>query len=108
VGYIWWWNAKVISAVRIVSVPLDFFRWNENVFSVFSALGVDVAVDVLDLGRIAIRIIATAGRRMVGHTPRRIEFLVQWLILQWVMSRGVVFCVLGPGWHHQREANRAP
>jgi hypothetical protein len=98
----------VISAVRIVSVSLDFFRWNENVFSIFSTLGVDVAIDVLDFGRIAVCIIATAGRRMVGHVPRRIEFLVQWHILRWMMPRGVVFCVLGPGWYHQQEANRAP
>jgi hypothetical protein len=60
----------VISAIRIVSIPLDFLRWNENVFSVFSASGVDVAIDGFDFSRIAVRIIATAGGRIIGHVPR--------------------------------------
>jgi hypothetical protein len=96
----------VISAVRIVSVPFDFFRWNENVFSIFSALGVDFAIDVLDLGRIAVRIIATAGRWMVGHMPRWIEFLVQGHVLQGVVSRGVIFRVLGASWQRRHTAKR--
>jgi hypothetical protein len=60
----------MIPAVGIVSIPFDFFRWDRNVLSVFSALCVNVAIDVLDLGRIAVRIVATASRRMVGHMPR--------------------------------------
>jgi hypothetical protein len=97
----------VISAIRVVSIPLDFFRWNENVFSVFSALGVDVAIDVLDFGGIAVRIIATANRRMVGHMPGRIEFIVQGHILQWMVPRSVIFSVLRLGWHHQHAAKTA-
>jgi hypothetical protein len=97
----------VISAIRIVSIPLDFFRRNEDVFSVFSALGVDVAIDVLDFGRITVRIIATANRRMVGHMPGRIEFLVQGLILWWMVSRSVIFSVLRLGWHHQHATKTA-
>ena len=60
----------MISAIRIVSIPLDFFGRNENVFSVFSAFCVDVAVDIFDLSRVAVRIIATAGGRIIGHVPR--------------------------------------
>ena len=97
----------MISAIRIVSIPLDFFRRNEDVFSVFSALGVDVATDVFDFGRITVRIIATANRRMVGHMPGRIEFLVQGLILWWMVSRSVIFSVLRLGWHHQHAAKTA-
>ncbi|MGD0849911.1 hypothetical protein [Bradyrhizobium sp.] len=97
----------MISSVRIVPVPLDFFRRNENVFSSFSALGVDVAVRVFYFGRIAVRTIATASRRMVGHMPRRIEFLMQRHILQWMVPRGVIFCVLCMGWHRQHVAKAA-
>jgi hypothetical protein len=63
-------SAEVISAIGIVSVPLYLFRWNANVFSIFSAFCVDVAVDVLDFGRVAVSIIATADGRIVGHVPR--------------------------------------
>ena len=59
----------MISAIRIISVPFDLFRWNGNVLSIFSALCVDVAVQVLDFGRIAVRIIATAKGWIVGHVP---------------------------------------
>ena len=59
----------MILTIGIVSVPLDLFRWNGNVLSVFSAFCVEVAVDVLDFSRIAVRIIATASRRIVGHVP---------------------------------------
>ena len=59
----------MISAIWIVSVPLYLFRWNGNVLSVFSAFCVDVAVDVLDFGRVAVRVIATADGRIVGHVP---------------------------------------
>jgi hypothetical protein len=104
VGDIWRRSAEVISAVRIVSVPFHFFRWNENVFPIFSALGVDVAIDVLDFGRIAVRIVAAAGRWMVGHMPCRIEFLVQGHILRWMVPRGMIFCFLCVNCHHQHAA----
>jgi hypothetical protein len=75
-------SAQVISAIGIVSVPLDLFRWNWNVLSVLSAFCVDVAVDVFDFCRIAVRVIATADGRMIGHAPCWIELLVQELILR--------------------------
>jgi hypothetical protein len=77
----------VISAIRIVSIPLDLFRWNSNVLSVFSAFCVDVAVDVLDFGWVAVRIIATANGRIIRHMPCRIEFLVQQLVLRRVVVK---------------------
>ena len=94
----------MISAIGIVSIPLDLFGGNENVLSVFSALCVDVAIDVLDFGRIAVRIVATAGVRMIGHMPCRIEFLVQKLILRWMVSCSVILSVLRLDWHHQSAA----
>jgi hypothetical protein len=59
----------MISAIGIVPVPLDLLRWNKNVLPVFSALRVNFAVNVLDFSRVAVRLIATAGRRIVGHVP---------------------------------------
>jgi hypothetical protein len=59
----------VISAIWIVSVPLYLLRWNGNVLSVFSAFCIDIAVDVLDLGRVAVRVIATANGGIVGYVP---------------------------------------
>jgi hypothetical protein len=97
----------VIPAVGIVSVPFDFFRRDGNVLSVFSALCVDIAVDILDFGRIAVRIIAAAGVRVIRHMPRRIEFLVQGDILRWMVPRGVIFCILCVGCYRQPAAKEA-
>jgi hypothetical protein len=98
----------MISAIGIVSIPLDLFDWHGNVFSVFSAFRVDVAVDILDLGRIAVRIIATANGRMIGHMPGWIEFLVQELILRWmVVKPSLALSVLRLNSRHQHEAKTA-
>ena len=94
----------MIPAVGIVSFRLDLFWWDRNVLSVLSALCVDVAIDVLDFGRIAVRIVATAGVRMIGHMPCRMEFLVQKLILRWMVSCSVIRSVLRLDWHHQSAA----
>jgi hypothetical protein len=71
----------MVSAIRVVSISLDLLRWNGNVLSILSAFCIDVAVDVSDLSRIAVRVIATAGGRMIWHAPCRVEFFVQELIL---------------------------
>ena len=60
----------MVPAVGIVPIPLELFRRDKNVFSVFPALGVDVAVGVLDLGRIAIRVVAATNVRTIWHMPR--------------------------------------
>jgi hypothetical protein len=77
----------MVSAVRVISIPLDLLRWNGNVLSILSALCVDVSVDVSDFGRIAVRVIAAANGRMIGHVPGRVEFLVQELILRRVVAK---------------------
>jgi hypothetical protein len=59
----------VVSAIGIVPVPLYLLRWNGDVLSVLPAFGVEVAVKVLDFSRVAVRLIATAQRRIVGHVP---------------------------------------
>jgi hypothetical protein len=63
-------RAEVISAIGIVPVPLYFFSRNPNVLSVLSAFCEDVAIDVLDVSRVAVRIIAATGGRIIGHVPR--------------------------------------
>lgn len=55
--------------------------------SILSALCVDVAVDVSDFGRIAVRVVAAANGRMIGHAPRRVELLVQELILRRMVAK---------------------
>src|SRR5260370_28600390 len=62
-------GAEVVSAIGIVPIALYLFRWNGNVLPVFSAFREDVAVNVLDLGRVAVRLIATANGRIIGHVP---------------------------------------
>ena len=59
----------MISAIGIIPVPLDLFRWNGNVLSVLSAFCVDRAVNVLDFSRVAVRLIAAANGRIIGHVP---------------------------------------
>jgi hypothetical protein len=98
----------MISAIRIVPVPLDLFRWNRNVFSVFPASCVDVAVDVLDFGWVAVSIIATADGRIIRHVPCRIEFLVQELILRrMVVKPGVALLFLRLDFHRQQATQAA-
>jgi hypothetical protein len=94
-------SAEVISAIRIVSVPFYLFRWNDNEFSVLSAFCVDRAVNVFDFSRVAVRIIATAGRWIVGHVPCRIELFVQELVLRRVVVKPGI---LSLDRHHQCAA----
>jgi hypothetical protein len=94
-------SAEVISAIRIVSVPLYLFSWNANKPSVLSAFCVDAAVNVLDFRRVTVRIVATANRWIVGHVPRRIELPVQELVLRRVTVKPGI---LRLDRHHKREA----
>jgi len=59
----------VVSAVGVVPVALHLLRRNGDVFPVFSALCVEVAVNVPDFSRVAVRLIATANGRIIGHVP---------------------------------------
>ena len=49
----------MVSAVRIIPVALHFLRRDPNVSPVLPAPCIDLAVDVLDLGRVAVGAIAT-------------------------------------------------
>ena len=71
----------MVSAIGIVPIALDLLRRDENVLSVLPAPRVDIATDVLDFGRVAIRIITTATVGIIRHVPCRIKLLVQSLIL---------------------------
>jgi len=59
----------MVSAIGIVPIPLHFLRRNKNVLPVFSALCVDITVKEFDFGRVAVRVVTTAGRGIVGHMP---------------------------------------
>jgi hypothetical protein len=61
-------------------------RWNQNVFPVLPAPRVDVAIDILDIGRITVGTIAAAQRRIVRHMPGRIESFMQRLVLGWMLA----------------------
>jgi len=76
----------VIAAVGIIPVPLYFLGRNENVFPVLPALRIDLAVDRFDFGRVAVRIVATAERRIIRHVPRRIKPLMQRPILSGMVA----------------------
>jgi hypothetical protein len=62
--------AQVVSSIRIISIAFHLFQRNEDVPPVLSTFRVDVSVYVLDFGRVAIRVIATASGGIIGHVPR--------------------------------------
>ena len=62
-------GTQIVSAIRIVPLPLHLLMWNGNVLPVFAAFRVDVAINGLDFSRVALRVIATANRRIIGHVP---------------------------------------
>ena len=76
----------MVAAVRIVPVSLDFLRWDQNVSAVLSSPCIDLAVDVFDIGRIAICAVAATEARIVRHVPGRIKSFVQRLVLRWVLA----------------------
>ena len=83
----------MIPAVGIVPVVLYLFRWNGNVLAVLSASCVDLAINVLDFSRVAVRLVATASGRVVGHVPLCIKLLMQELILWRMVARSVALSV---------------
>jgi hypothetical protein len=92
----------MVSTVRVVSIALDLLRWNGNVLSILSAFCIDVAIDVSDLGRIAVRVIAATDGRMIWHAPCRVAFLVQELILRRVLPKAsMALAILGPSRRRQ-------
>lgn len=76
----------MIPTVGIIPVSLHFLGWDQDVFPVFSAPRINLAILVPDLGRIAVRAVAAAERRIIRHMPGRIEFFVQRLVLGWVLA----------------------
>ena len=80
----------MIPAIGIVPVVLYLFSWNGNVLAVLSASCAELAVNVPDFSRVAVRLVATANGRIVGHVPLCIKFFVQELILWRMVARSVV------------------
>ena len=85
----------MIPAIGIVPVVLYLFSWNGNVLAVLSASCVDLAVNVLDFGRVAVRLVATANGRIVGHVPLCIKLFMQELVLwRMVVQRSLALSIL--------------
>jgi|GEM_PF-6807192 len=85
----------MVSAVRIIPVSLHLLRWDQNVSPVLPAPGIDLTVDVFDVGRITVGAVATTEARIVRHVPGRVEFFVQRLVLGRVLAMsGAVFRLL--------------
>lgn len=80
----------MIPTVGIIPVSLHFPGRDQDVFSVFSAPRINLAIRVPNLGRVAVGAIATAERRVVRHMPGRIEFFVQPLVLGRVLAMNSV------------------
>jgi hypothetical protein len=98
----------VISAIRVVSVSFNLFSWNENEFSILSPPRVDVSVNVFYIGRVTVCVTAAAGRRIVRHVPRRIEFFVQERVLRRVMAHNLVLTrLLRAERSHCQQATKA-
>ena len=72
----------MVSAIGIVPVALDLRCRDQNVIPILPAPCVDVATDILDLGRVAIRLVAAAPGGIIRHVPGRIELLVQSFVLR--------------------------
>jgi hypothetical protein len=99
----------VVSAIGIVPVPLYLLSWNGNVFSVFSTFCVNVAVYVLDLSRVAVRLIATANGGIIRHVPCCIKLFVQKLILWRVVAHSLALPIfLGLDPRRQQATKTAP
>jgi hypothetical protein len=79
----------MVSAIGIVSLPFELFRWNKNVLSVLSAPRVDSVIIEFNISRIAVRIVATAEGGIIRHVPSRIESLMQRLILRRMVPPGL-------------------
>ena len=81
----------MISPIGIISIPLYFFWRDKYILPVLSSLRVEAPANVLDFRWVTVRFVAAAGAWVIWHAPRRVEFLVEELILRWMVTRGVVF-----------------
>ena len=79
----------MVSAIGIVPLPFELFRWNKDVLSVLSAPCVDSAVVKFNVSGVAVRIIATAKGGIIWHAPGRIESLMPQLILRRMVPLGL-------------------
>ncbi|MGV7218361.1 hypothetical protein [Bradyrhizobium sp. UFLA05-112] len=78
----------MVAAIRVVPVPLYLLGRDRDVFAVFPAASVKLAVFVPDVGRVAVCVVAAAERRVIRHVPGRIELFVQSLILRRMLAMG--------------------
>jgi len=76
----------VIATVRIVAVDFNLLPWDGYVSLIFPPECPPLAVLILDLGRIAVGLVAARLAGLVRHEPGGIELLMQLHILRRVMT----------------------
>ena len=76
----------MIATVRIVAVDFNLLPWDGYVSLIFPPECPPLAVLILNLGRIAVGLVAARLARLVRHVPGRIELLVQLGVLCGVVS----------------------
>jgi hypothetical protein len=66
----------MVSAVGVVPITLHLLPRNGDVFSILASASEPLSIFEGSFCWIAVRRVATALRRLVGHEPRRVELLV--------------------------------
>src|SRR5216683_3663061 len=69
-------HTHMVSAIGAVPITLHLLPWNGDVFSIVAPSSEPLSIFEDGFCWIAIRLVATALRRLVGHEPRRVELLV--------------------------------
>src|SRR5467141_1150555 len=79
-------SARSVGIAGLSAVLWSAFTGSTEGWPVLPALRIDRAVDRFDFGRVAVRIVATAERRIIRHVPRRIKPLMQRPILSGMVA----------------------
>jgi hypothetical protein len=79
------WHADVIAAIRIVSIALDFLRWNDHPCPVFAPASEQTWPFVFDFGGVAVLLVAATLTRVIWHVPGAVELFVKLHVLRGMM-----------------------
>jgi hypothetical protein len=84
----------MIPPVWIIAIALDLLRRHGDPLAVFPSLREQRCADVLDLGRVAILLVATALGGLIRHIPSAVKLFVKLHIVRWM----VVLLSVGREW----------
>ena len=76
----------MVSAIGAVPITLHLLPRNGDVFSIVAPSSEPLSIFEDGFCWIAIRLVATALRRLVGHEPRRVELIVDGHVCRRVFS----------------------